>query len=370
MAESSLAPDALRRWVVDLWRAAGSDAGEARLTADHLVGANLAGHDSHGVGMLPRYVQAWLAGELQLNRHAAVSSDSGTMLGVDGRRGMGQVVAGEAMALAIERARSHGVCVLGLRDAHHLGRVGHWAEQAVAAGMVSVHFVNAMSLPLVAPHGGREARFATNPFTVGIPVPGREPLLLDFATSAIAVGKVRVAHLGGKKVPPGALLDAEGRPTDDPGVMFPPPGRPLGALLPFAQHKGYALAMVVEVLAAALTGGETTRPANLKYQSGVWNNMLAIVFDPQRLRSGTAFADEVGAFVDWVRSAALQDGSAGILMPGDPERAARRARAAAIPLDAATVAELDAAAAAIAQAGGQAVEPLSARMAVAGRAAG
>lgn len=359
MAESFVPTEALRRWVADLWLAAGSSPDEARLTADHLVDANLTGHDSHGVGMVPRYVQSWLAGELQLNRHVGLRSDGGTMLGLDGNRGMGQVVAHEAMALAIERARTHGVCVAGLRHAHHIGRVGHWAEQAVAAGMVSIHFVNAMSAPIVAPFGGREGRFVTNPFTVGIPVPGREPLLLDFATSAIAMGKVRVAHLAGKRVAPGALLDAAGQPTDDPGVMFPPPGEPSGALVPFAAHKGYALAMVVEVLAAALTGGETTRPGNLKYRFGVWNNMLALVFDPNRLGAAEAFGAEVRDFVEWVQSAALQEGSAGILMPGDPERASRRVRAQAIPLDAGSIGELDAAAAAVSRAVGRAVAPLS-----------
>jgi uncharacterized oxidoreductase len=359
MEHRSIAPDALRRWVVELWRAAGSAENEAQLTADHLVLANSSGHDSHGVGMVPRYVQSWLAGELQLNQHVTVRSDSGTMLALDGRRGMGQAVAHEAMQFAIERARAHGVCVMGLRHAHHLGRVGHWAEQAVAAGLVSIHFVNAMSQPIVAPYGGREGRFVTNPFTVGIPVPGREPLLLDFATSAVAMGKVRVAHLAGQAVPADALLDAAGRPTEDPGVMFPPPGEPAGALLPFAKHKGYALAMVVEVLAAALTGGETTRPANLVYRYGVWNNMLAIVFDPRRLGAAEAFGHEVREFIEWVQSAPLQPGADRIRMPGDPERETRRERADALPLDAGSVAELDAAAAAVARATGHALAPLS-----------
>lgn len=310
--------------------------------------------------MVPRYVQSWLADELQLNRHVAVRSDGGTMLALDGQRGMGQVVAFEAMNLAIERARAHGVCVVGLRHAHHIGRVGHWAEQAVAAGLVSIHFVNAMSQPIVAPYGGREGRFVTNPLTVGIPVPGREPLLLDFATSAIAMGKVRVAHLAGKRVPADALLDAGGHLTDDPGVMFPPAGQAPGALVPFARHKGYALAMVVEVLAAALTGGETTRPANLKYRHGVWNNMLALVFDPRRLGEAEAFGAEVRDFVEWVTSAPLQDGHDTILMPGDPERASRRARAEAVPIDAGSLRELDAAAAEVARVSGRPLAALSA----------
>src|SRR3982750_1379350 len=119
----------LHRWTVDLWRAAGSGEREATLVADHLVGANLAGHDSHGVGMTPRYVNALLEGDLQLNRQVEVVADSGTLLTLDGQRGLGQSVAFQAMELAIGRARRDGVCVMGLRNAHHIGRVGHWAEQ-------------------------------------------------------------------------------------------------------------------------------------------------------------------------------------------------------------------------------------------------
>jgi len=359
MAEHLIPTAALRRWVDQLWLAAGSSADEARLTAEHLVGANLAGHDSHGVGMVPRYVKSWLAGELQLNQHVAITSDSGAMLSLDAQRGMGQSLAFEAMNMAIERAKRHGVCVMGLKDAHHIGRIGHWAEQAVAAGLVSVHFVNAMSKPVVAPFRGIEARYVTNPMTVGIPLPGREPILLDFATSAIAMGKVRVAFNSGKKVPPNTLMDAHGDYTDDPAKLFPPAGEPGGALVPFAQHKGYALAMVCEVLAAALTGGETTRPANMKYQHAVWNNMLALVFDPARLNDTQLFGAEVNAFVEWVQSSRLRDGDEPILMPGDPERASRRARAERVPVDAGTLAELDEAAAAVSKARGVPLASLS-----------
>jgi len=359
MADKIIPTPALHRWVEELWRAAGCSADEARLTADHLVGANLAGHDSHGVGMVPRYVNSWLAGELQLNQHVAITSDSGAMLSLDAHRGMGQSMAFEAMNLAIERAKAHGVCVMGLKHAHHIGRIGHWAEQAVAAGMVSVHFVNAMSKPVVAPFRGTEARYVTNPFTVGIPVPGREPMLLDFATSAIAMGKVRVAFNSGKKVPDQMLMDAQGEYTDDPAALFPSAGQPGGALVPFAQHKGYALAMVVEVLAAALTGGETTRPAHLTYQYGIWNNMLAMVFDPARLSDQQLFGAEVNAFVDWVQSARLRDNAEPILMPGDPERASRKARAERLPVDAGTLGELDEAAASVSRSRGVPLPALS-----------
>ena len=342
MADLTVHPEALHRWVVDLFTAAGSNATEARLAADHLVDANLTGHDSHGVGMIPKYVTALVSGRLRLNQQVRIVSDTGTMLTVDAGRGLGQSVAHQAMALAIERAREHGVCVMGLRNSHHIGRVGHWAEQAIAAGMVSIHFTNANSIHVVAPHGGAEARFVTNPFTVGIPRRTREPLLLDFATSAIAHGKARVAYNKKVPVPAGCLIDDQGRPTTDPAVVFESPA---GALLTFAGHKGYALAMVCEILGAALTGGDTSTPVDGEDVSlRVWNSMLTIVFDPARLGSPEEFEQRAADFEDWVRSARPAPGSDGVRMPGDPERESRRARANGIVIDAQTVAQMDEAA--------------------------
>lgn len=364
MADYVIPTPALHRWVVDLFRAAGSSDREATLTADHLVGANLAGHDSHGVGMVPRYVQSLLAGELQLNRAVEIAHDTGPMVAVDGRRGIGQSVTHQAMEIAIARARQHGVCVMGLRNSHHLGRVGHWAEQAVAAGMVSIHFTNAVaSQPMVAPWGGAQGRFLTNPFTVGIPRADGRPIVLDFATSAIAHGKARVAYNKQVPVPPGSLIDANGAATDDPAVMFEPPEGPHGALMPFANHKGYALAMVCELLGAALTGGETMQPANMAWQHAIWNNMLALVFDPARLGTGERFEQEARAFVDWVRSARLSEVGrelGGVLMPGDPERRVRAEREHRVPIDAGTMAQMDQASASIAARFGQSPGPLSA----------
>jgi hydroxycarboxylate dehydrogenase B len=334
-------PEALNAWVKQLWLAAGSSETEAVRTADHLVGANLAGHDSHGVGMVPRYVSSLKAGDLQLNQTLSIVLDHGALLTVDGRRGMGQNVAFQAMELAISRAQQHGSCIMGLRNSHHLGRVGHWAEMAIAQGLVSIHFTNAVSPPWVAPHGATQGRFVTNPFTVGVPRRHAEPLLLDFATSAIAHGKARVAYNKGVPVPAGSLISADGHATNDPKVLFE---EPIGALLTFAGHKGYALAMMCELLGAALTGGETTRPGNIPSTPGIWNNMLTLVFDPAKIGSLDAFEQEAGAFEQWVRSAQLAPGHDKIKMPGEPEREFRAARAQGIEIDAGTMLQMDEAA--------------------------
>ena len=351
MTDRTIHPDVLHRWVADIFLASGSSDNEAKLTAEHLVLSNLSGHDSHGVGMVPRYVKSIAAGELVLNQQVEVITDSGSLMILDAKRGIGQSVTHQAMQIAIQRAKDTGVCVMGLRNSHHLGRVGHWAEQAIAEGLISIHFTNAVSSHWVAPYGGAEARFVTNPFTVGIPRPDADggPIVLDFATSAIAQGKVRVAYNAGKKTPEGALMDHEGKLTTNPGVLFEPVEGRIGALTTMAAHKGYALAMVCELLGAALTGGSVTIPAN-QPKAGVWNNMLTIVFDPARFGTQSAFEHSTRDFVDWVKSARLADGFDEIMMPGDPERKSRKARAAAVPIDEGTIAEMDAAAATVANA--------------------
>ena len=176
---------------------------------------------------------------------------------------------------------------------------------AVSEGLVSIHFTNALGgKPMVAPHGGAEARYLTNPFTVGIPRANGEPVVLDFATSSIAAGKARVAMNKGVPVPVGSTIDAQGRPTTDPSVLFE---EPMGAIRTFAEHKGHALAMVVELLGAAMIGGKATYPKNYPANFGVMNNMLAIVFDPAQLGTGAAFETETREFVQWVQSARLDE---------------------------------------------------------------
>jgi hydroxycarboxylate dehydrogenase B len=307
----------------------GSAVREAELVADQLVEANLAGHDSHGVGMLPRYVEVFRLGRLKPNQHLSVVMDGGALLTVDGNMGYGQVMGYEAMQLGIERARVHGVAVVGLSNSHHIGRVGHWAEQCIAAGLVSVHFVNVVSQPVVAPFGGRDARFVTNPFCVGIPRPGEEPIVLDFATSRIAMGKVRVAMNKGAQVGPDTLLDHRGEPTRDPRVMYQ---QPSGALLPFGEHKGYCLAMVCELLGGALSGGRTMHQRTPGRE--IINNMFSIIVDPQRLGTAANFAAEAAQFAAWVKGSPLAQGVDRIKLPGEPEQDHRRERGAnGIPID-------------------------------------
>jgi uncharacterized oxidoreductase len=307
--------------------AAGSSTEEAATVASNLVQANLSGHDSHGVGMLPRYVDAVLEGGLKPNNRVRVVLDIGSLLTLDGQRGYGQIVGQQAMALGIARAQTHGSCIMALSHAHHLGRIGHFAEMAVAQGLVSLHFVNVLSRPVVAPFGGADGRFGTNPCCIGIPLKGRQAFILDFATSRVAQGKMRVAHNEGRRVEPGTLIDEYGRPTTDPGVVVVPQSNGLfGALLAFGEHKGYGLAVACELLGGALTGGGTWHKPTDPTLRAIVNGMLTILINPARLGTETSFDEEALAFVDWLKAGPVAPGFDAVQLAGDPERAYRAQR--------------------------------------------
>lgn len=318
--------------------AAGSAEREAALVADHLVEANLTGHDSHGVGLLPVYVEKVREGQLVPNRHAEVVSEHGAVLVIEGHRGYGQVIGYEATQLGVARAREHGVALLALRNSFHLGRIGHWAEQCAEAGLASVHFVNVVDHPpLVAPFGGAEARFSTNPFCAAVPAEDGAPVVLDMATSRIAIGKARVARNRGVPAPEGSLLDADGHPTRDAAVMFQ---RPQGALVAMGEHKGSGLAILCELLAGALTGGLTIQPEH-PLAGGIVNNMLSVIIDPEAFGDRRRLLHEVRALIDYVKSGRPRPGFDEVLVPGEPERRRRAERLAnGVEIDERTWAEI------------------------------
>jgi hydroxycarboxylate dehydrogenase B len=334
MAEMHLiAEQPLRAAMRALVRGCGSSEAEAAAVADNLVDANLAGHDSHGIGMLPRYVEAVRQGDLKINAQVRTLLDAGALIRLDGEAGFGQVVGGEAMALGIERARALGCAIVALGNAHHLGRIGAWAEQAVAAGMISLHFVNVIARPIVAPHGGAKAGFGTNPFTAGVPLKGRPPMILDFATSTIAQGKTRVAFNKGERVPEGCLIDDRGRATTEPRWTVQPPW---GALLPFGAHKGSGLAVLCELLGGALAAGWVGH-AEPGGRARVLNGMLSIVIDPRALHGGDGWETAADDFVASLLEIAPREGHERVLLAGEPERRTREERRArGLPVDATT----------------------------------
>ena len=340
--QKNLQAGVLQALVARVLVASGSSNEEAQTVAANLVLANLSGHDSHGVGMLPRYVEAVLEGGLKPNAAAKVKLDIGTMLSLDGQRGYGQVVGQQAMLMGMERARQHGSCIMTLGNSHHLGRIGHFAEMAVAQGLVALHFVNVLSRPVVAPWGGADGRFGTNPCCIGIPLRGRTPFVLDFATSRVAQGKMRVAYNKGVQVAPGTLIDEHGHPSTDPGVVVVPQSNGLfGALMTFGEYKGYGMAVACELLGGALSGSGTWHRATDPAVRAVVNGMLTILIDPEKLGTQAMFETEALAFVDWLLAGPVGPGFDAVRIAGDPERAARAQRAVeGISIDAQTWQEI------------------------------
>ena len=336
----------LRELAARILTAAGAAPADARVVGDHLVEANLRGHDSHGIGMLPQYVRAILGGIVDPTAHAHIEDRGGGVLAADGRRGLGQVVANEAIAAGMERARATGVALVSLRNAAHIGRVGAYAERAAAAGLVSIHFVNVVGHPgLVAPFRGTDARFSTNPFCVALPpAKGKPALVLDFATSVVALGKVRVARNRGERAEEGALVDAKGQPTTDPAVMFT---EPRGAIRAFGLHKGYGLALACELLAGALTGGGTLSSVPFT-EDRITNNMLSFVVDPGRLPGAARLEEEIAGAIDHVKASPPADPALPVLVAGEPELLSRARRVAGgIPVERTTWDEILAAASSV-----------------------
>ena len=325
----------LRRVIRTLLERAGSEPAEAAQVSDHLVDANLRGHDSHGIGLIPHYVRNIANRTMRPNTGLTLVRDGGAVMQFDGGLGFGQRVGAELMEQLIERARELGTVVAALRNVHHLGRIGTYAETAAAAGMVSMHFVNVTGHPpLVAPFRGSQGRFATNPICIGVPGTARhEPFLLDMATALVAVGKVRVALNKGEEMPPGMLVDSQGQPTTDPRVMFPEDEAARGAILPFGLHKGYCLLFAAELLAGVIGGGGTSNPETHRLDT-ICNHMLTIVIDPAALVEPEWMEREIDTLIDYVTSSPPARNGEPVLVPGEPERMAlEKRRAEGIPVD-------------------------------------
>ena len=315
-------------------RARGSSGAEAAEVARHLVDANLAGHDSHGIGMLPLYLASVERGGLFCNRAPRRVHDFGAVLVYDGDNGFGHPAVRQVLDAAMARASTHGVALAGLRNSGHIGRVGAYGEHVAAAGFAALMLVNAVGRPpSVAPHGGAETRISSNPFCFAYPaIDGLPPLVLDAATAGVAIGKARLAQAQGEQLAPGLLLDDLGKPTTDPRYAL---GNPQGALLPFGQHKGSGLGLFCDLLAGALMGGETAQPGNGNLsRKGAANNLFAVVIDPRRLSEPGAAQAEARALIAHFRAARPLDPAQPVMVPGEPEARTRAQRlASGIPID-------------------------------------
>ena len=307
----------LNAFAVDLLCAGGLSREEANLVAQNLVGANLRGYDSHGVMRIPYYLDQVRKGEIMPGAPFEVLRETPALLTVDAHWGFGPTQAGRLLRRLIEKARSGGVGVGTMIHSAHIGRLGEYCETAAAASLVSLVMANIHGAARrVAPPGGKAPRLGTNPIAAGIPH-GDTPIVLDFCTCAVAEGKVRVKRIAGQPCPDGWLLDSAGRPTNDPHDLY---ADPPGTILPFGgiqPYKGFALGLLVEIFAGALSGGICAREVPI---NPVGNCVFMLLLDPAHLGGAACFAAEVSALVEFIRNCPRIEGIDEILLPGDPER--------------------------------------------------
>jgi uncharacterized oxidoreductase len=323
--------DALARLAAEIFEHAGAPPEIAHCVAAHLVDANLAGHESHGVLRIPQYVEAVdrKAVDPKARMHVVERFAAGAV--VDGRRGFGQSVAGDATRLAVDIAGASGAAAVTLRNCGHTGRLGAYAEMAAAAGMLAIVAVNAGGAgQLVAPFGGAARRLSTNPIAIATPSAGAHPIVLDIATSIAPEGKVRAMYQAGKPLPPGWLVNARGEPSTDPADLY---ADPPGALLPLGGalgHKGFGLAFLVDILAGALTGAGCCREG-AAYQG---DGLIVIAVDVAHFAPLSEFADRVAALAAHVKNCPTARGFDAIYVPGELEHRTRELRSGTgIPIE-------------------------------------
>ena len=313
----------LKQYTQTIFAAAGCSTAEATRVAEHLVEANLVGHDSHGVIRIARYIQWLQEGKVLANQEVKVILENDILAVLDGQFGLGQSIGEQAVRIGLDKCSAQGISIVGLRDAGHLGRIGDWPLMAAEENKISIHFVNTSGAGiLVAPFGGVDRRLSANPFAVGVPRKNEEPIILDISACMMAEGKIRVALHQGKLLPDGCIIDAQGQPANDPKAFY---GDPPGSILSIAGHKGYGLALVTEMLAGALTGGGCS---NTKNKDRLANGMLSIYIDPEKFAEDQPYHDEINRYVDYVKSSQTITPDGTIYMPGEIEAATRADRAA------------------------------------------
>ena len=289
---------------------------KARLVADSLVAANLRGVDSHGVQLLPYYVEQIEWGDMDKDADGHVVAESGCCLTYDGENGIGQAIADTCCEHAIRVARACGIGMVTARESNHFGACAWWAQKMSAVGQIGIVMCNAS--PLVPPWQGREPRFGTNPICMSVPGGEERPWLLDMATTTVAAGKIYKAHINGRpEIPAGWAMDREGVPTTSTEAALK------GLLMPLGGYKGSGLAMMVEILCAVLSGSAmSTELGGIRIRGRkvrVGQAFLAIAVE--RFLPLGEFRERIDRLIRTVKSAppATAAGYDEVLVAGDPE---------------------------------------------------
>ena len=281
--------------------------------ASLLIRANLRGHDSHGVIRIPQYVASWKKGESNPTAEPVIVQDGPATALIDGKKGFGQIVARRGMEVAMEKAAAIGIAGVGVYNSNHIGRLADYTEMAIARDMLAMLFVNAGGAgQRMAPWGGRASRLSTNPLAFACPTGSAVPISFDVATTVAAEGKVRLKRNRKEQTPPGWLIDADGKPTTDPNDLY---GTPEGSILPVGGHKGYSMALMVEVL-----GGIIARAGYSRETPGpVMNGIFMVVVDIPRFVSPGTFRAEADDLIRYLKTSPPVPGGGEIMYPGEPE---------------------------------------------------
>ena len=309
---------------------------DARLVADSLVQADLWGHESHGVLRLSSYLKRLASAVMRAVTDIQVISECGAVAVWDGGDGLGQVIAARAMRWAMQRATVHGVCAVSVRNSNHFGTAMYFTRMAPPRGQIALLMTNAS--PAMAPWGGTLATVGTNPWSIAAPAGRHPPLLLDIANTSVARGKIMLAQQQGKSIPAGWATDRRGEPTTDARAAL------AGLLLPMGGHKGYGIAVMIDVLAGILSGssygGAVQGPYQAERRSGCGH--LLVVLDISAFMPLQEFNARAEELIRQLKSVPPAAGYAEVLYPGEQEaRSDERARLAGIALTAEALANLE-----------------------------
>ena len=316
-------PAWLEATVSAVFTALGFDPADSAKIAAALVEADLRGVSSHGVMLVPMYVERLNAGGVTRERELDILYDAGAALVVDARGGMGQLSSPQAMGYAIERSGRYGIGLVSVRNAHHFGAASRWAMQAGQAGCIGVAMSN--TTPLMPAPGGAERIVGNNPLAIAVPTSAGVEIVLDMALSAVALGKIRLAASAGRAIPDTWATDPSGTPTTDPEEAV------LGMLLPAAGHKGFGLALMIDILTGVLSGGGWGDQVRPLYREPDQPNDCAHLFlaiDPELLGGVENFRRRSSGLAARVRDSATAPGVNRLYLPGEieAERAAHQRR--------------------------------------------
>ena len=313
MTGSRIAADRLAVFAASVYAALGVPERDARLVADTLVQADLWGHQSHGVMRLSWYAARIRSGVMKAVTVPEFVVDAGAIGVVDGHDGIGQVLTAYAARDAIRRAKTHGVGAVGVRNSNHFGTAMYYTQLAPRDGCVA--FLSTNASPAMAPWGGRRKTVGTNPWSIAAPAGRYAPMMLDIANTGVARGKIYLAKQKGMPIPLGWAMTTAGEPTTDPSQAID------GIILPMAQHKGYAIAMMMDVLSGVLTGSafgvEVHGPYQSAKRSGCGHLMIAL--DIVAFQPLAEFNARMEKLIEQVKSVPLAKGHDEVFYPGELE---------------------------------------------------